>query len=59
MLVKSERLKISLQTDINYMHIDICTKRYNISANQEQHGAIKFAIKELDFSKLLINLIYL
>ena len=40
------------------MFINICTKRYNISAIQEQHGAIKFAIKEHDLSKLMINLMY-
>ena len=42
----------------NQHKIDTCTKRYNISAIHEQHGTIKFAIKELDLSKLLINLIY-
>ena len=38
MLVKSESLKISLQTNISCVHQHF-SKRYNISAIQEQHRA--------------------
>lgn len=37
MLVKSESLQTSLQTNISYVHQHF-SKRYNISALQEQHG---------------------
>ena len=59
MLLKSEGLKISLQTNINYIHRQLYCKAIQYSsATQEQHRSIKFAIKEFDLSKLLINLIY-
>ena len=36
----------------------VVLRQYNISAIRQLHGAIKFAIKELNLSKLSINLIY-
>jgi hypothetical protein len=49
MPVKLESLKISLQTNMIYIHQQFFYKRYNIFTIQESHWVIKFTIKSSIF----------
>jgi hypothetical protein len=58
MPVKSECLKISSQTSIIYVDQYTFSMQHNIITTLESHSVINFTIEKLNFSKLLINLVF-